>query len=45
MILINLNYPGNLIDFFAVIFPLYTFDMLPTDDLYEWMFRTSEFDD
>lgn len=45
MILIPLNYPGNLMDFFAEIFPLYTFDLLPTDDLYEWMFRTSDFDD
>ena len=45
MILIPLNYPGNLMDFFASIFPLYTFDLLPTDDLYEWMFRTSDFDD
>ena len=32
-------------DFFAEIFPLYTFDLLPTDDLYEWMFRISDFDD
>jgi hypothetical protein len=45
MILIPLNYPCNLTDFFLAIFPLYTFDLIPTEDVYEWMFRTSEFDD
>ena len=45
MILITLNYPANLQDFFSQIFPLITFDLIPTDKLYELIFRSSSIDD
>ena len=45
MILIPLNYPANLQDFFSQIFPLITFDLIPTDKLYELIFRSSSIDD
>ena len=37
-VLIDLNYPANLHDFFSQIFPLISFDLIPTDDLYSFIF-------
>ena len=34
MSLIDLNYPLNLQNFFSQLFPLITFDIIPTDNLY-----------
>ena len=45
MILIPLNYPANLQDFFSQIFPLITFDLIPTEEIYELIFRSLSFDD
>ncbi len=42
MFLVKLNYPVQLMNFFAIIFPLITFDALPVANLYEQMFRFSE---
>lgn len=41
MFLITLNYPVEMLEFFALIFPLITFDVFPTDKLYEKMFKFS----
>jgi hypothetical protein len=45
MILIPLSYPANLQDFFSKIFPLITFDLIPTDKLYELIFKPYSFYD
>jgi hypothetical protein len=45
MILIPLNYPANLQDFFLKIFPLITFDIIPTDKLYDIIFKPYNFND
>ena len=41
MFLVTLDYPLELLNFFGLIFPLITFDALPTDSLYEKMFKFS----
>lgn len=38
MFILSLEYPVHVQDFFAALFPLVTFDLFPTDDLYEDMF-------
>ena len=45
MVLINLNYSPNLLAFFSTLFPLLTFDVLPSDDIFEWAFNLSEVED
>jgi hypothetical protein len=45
MVLINLNYSPNLLQFFGLLFPYITFDVLPSDDIFEWMFTLSALDD
>ena len=45
MTLIPLNVPINLQEFFAKIFPLVCFDIIPTDKLYEFIFKSSNFED
>ena len=45
MFIFNLNYPVNLLDFFKGLFPLITFDSIPTDEIYEYVFEFSEVDD
>ena len=45
MFAINFNYPVNLMDFFNKLFPLMTFSIIPTDKLYELMFRFTMYDD
>ena len=42
MFLITLNYPVEILEFFSMIFPLITFDVFPTDKLYEKMFGLSQ---
>ena len=44
-VLIDLHYPANLMEFFRTIFPLVSFDLLDTEDFYEFIFRPSEFED
>jgi hypothetical protein len=44
MFILQLNYPSHVQDYFAGIFPLITFDLFPTDDLYEEIFQFSELD-
>lgn len=41
MCLVSLNYPTNVNNFFSTLFPLVTFDLIPTTNLYEAMFRFS----
>ena len=41
MFLVTLNYPVELLNFFALLFPLITFDALPVDGLYEKIFKFS----
>lgn len=35
MFVLKLNYPVMTQNFFAALFPLITFDLVPTDDLYD----------
>lgn len=42
MFILKLEYPVNVQNFFAAIFPLLTFSLFPTDDLYESMFSFNE---
>jgi len=44
MFTFNLIYPVNLQDFFGALFPLLTFDMIPTDEIYETIFGFSKID-
>ena len=41
MFLLTLNYPVEMIDFFALLFPLITFDAIPVAKMYERMFHFS----
>lgn len=43
--MMDLNYSLNLQEFFGHLFPLITFDILPSDRLYEYVFGLSEIDD
>lgn len=45
MSLVSLSYPSNLQNFYAQIFPFVTFDVLPTADLFERMFKFSTIKD
>jgi len=45
MFLITLNYPVEMLEFFAMIFPLITFDVIPTDKLYDKIFKLSQIND
>ena len=38
LFILTLEYPINVQSFFAAMFPLITFDMFPTDELYQVMF-------
>jgi len=42
MFLITLNYPVEMLEFFAMIFPLITFDVIPTDKLYDKIFKLNQ---
>ena len=42
MFLTQLNYPVQLMNFFATMFPLITFDAIPVASLYERWFKFSE---
>jgi len=42
MFLVTLDYPLEMMNFFALIFPLITFDALPVDPLYEKIFKFSK---
>jgi len=42
-ILIELNYPANLEEFFKILFPLITLNLIPTDQAYAIVFGTSNF--
>ena len=41
MFLVTLNYPVEMMDFFKLLFPLITFDVIPVAKLYERMFHFS----
>ncbi len=41
----GLDYPLRMQLFFGGLFPLITFDAMPTDDLYNLLFKTKSFDD
>ena len=43
--IISLNYPVNLANFFTGLFPFITFDILPTTQLYERVFRFNRITD
>jgi hypothetical protein len=45
MVVLELHYSLNLLIFFESIFPILTFDIVPSDDIYEWMFKLSEVED
>lgn len=45
IMLINIEYPQNAQLFTNSIFPIVSFDMIPTDDLYAKLFRLDEVDD
>jgi len=45
MFLVSLNYPVEMMDFFGLLFPLITFDALPTDKLNEKIFNFKEIND
>jgi hypothetical protein len=45
LIAINLNYSLNLQQFFASLMPIWTFDILPSDDIFEVIFGISSIDD
>jgi len=42
-ILIELNYPANLQEFFKILFPLITLNLIPTDHIYGVVIGTSNF--
>jgi hypothetical protein len=42
-ILIELNYPANLEEFFKILFPLITLNLIPTDQAFAIVFGTSNF--
>lgn len=42
MFLVSLDYPLEMMDFFALIFPLISFDAIPVDPLFERMFKFSQ---
>ena len=42
MFLVTVDYPIEMMNFFALIFPLITFDALPVDSFYERMFKFSQ---
>ncbi len=42
MFLVTLNYPVEMMNFFGMMFPLITFDAIPTTNLYEKMFHFAE---
>jgi hypothetical protein len=42
MFLVTLDYPVEMMDFFALIFPLISFDAIPVDPLFEKMFKFSQ---
>jgi hypothetical protein len=42
MFILMLNYPANVNDFFAGLFPLVTFDMFPTEEIYDYVFGFDE---
>lgn len=44
-VVLNLHYSENLEGFFKDLFPLLTFDILPTDILFEYMFSLSQIED
>ena len=44
MFILSLNYPVRVQNFFAGLFPMVTFDLFPTDDIYEEIFGFSELD-
>ena len=44
MFILTLEYPIHVMDFFGALFPLITFDLFPTDELYEGMFHWEEND-
>ncbi len=45
MCVLRLHYSENLLNFFGVFFPIVNFDFLPSDQIYEYIFRISEQDD
>ena len=45
MVVLDLGYSPNLLAYFSSIFPILTFDILPSDDIYESMFKISETSD
>jgi len=45
MFILSLHYPPNLVDYFAGLFPFITFDAVPTDELYNYMFDYDNIDD
>lgn len=45
MSLVSVQYPVELMEFFGILFPFVTLDLVKTDSLYEKMFRFSEIDD
>ena len=42
MFLVTLNYPVNLLNFMNIIFPLVTFDIIPSTEIFETMFHFSD---
>jgi hypothetical protein len=45
MFLLSLRYPVNVQEFFASLFPLITFNLIPLDTINEDIFTVSEVDD
>lgn len=44
-VLLDLEYPVNIQEFFGLIFPMITFDVFPTDDLYQAQFQVNDMED
>ena len=42
MFILTINYPKRVQNFFSALFPLVTFDLVPTDDLYDDYFAFGE---
>jgi hypothetical protein len=42
MFILMLSYPANVNSFFAGLFPLVTFDMFPTEEIYDYVFSFDE---
>jgi hypothetical protein len=42
MFLVKLNYPAQMTNFFSLLFPMITFDLIPTSWLYEMIFKFEE---